>query len=51
VEHIGTPIKFTEEPGRLDFALPKLGEHTRAVLKGAGYSDAEIDGFARAGVF
>jgi crotonobetainyl-CoA:carnitine CoA-transferase CaiB-like acyl-CoA transferase len=51
VDHIGTPIKFTEEPGQLDFSLPTLGEHTRAVLQGAGYSDADIDAFHRQGAF
>jgi crotonobetainyl-CoA:carnitine CoA-transferase CaiB-like acyl-CoA transferase len=51
VQHIGTPIKFAEEPGRLDGALPQLGEHTDAVLRGLGYGDADLDGFRRAGVF
>jgi crotonobetainyl-CoA:carnitine CoA-transferase CaiB-like acyl-CoA transferase len=30
--HIGLPIKFRDEPGRLDPRLPKLGEHTAEVL-------------------
>lgn len=30
--HIGLPIKFREEPGTLDPRLPKLGEHTDAVI-------------------
>ena len=34
--HIGLPIKFAEEPGRLDPRLPALGEHTEAVLREAG---------------
>jgi crotonobetainyl-CoA:carnitine CoA-transferase CaiB-like acyl-CoA transferase len=30
--HIGTPIRFAEEPARLSTALPALGEHTEQVL-------------------
>lgn len=30
--HIGLPIKFRDEPGRLDPRLPALGEHTAEVV-------------------
>lgn len=30
--HIGLPLKFRDEPGRLDPALPGLGEHNATVL-------------------
>ena len=40
--HIGLPIKFREEPGRLDPALPELGQHTREVLCEAGVEEATI---------
>jgi crotonobetainyl-CoA:carnitine CoA-transferase CaiB-like acyl-CoA transferase len=30
--HIGNPIKFRHEPARLDTRLPKLGEHTEALM-------------------
>ena len=30
--HIGTPLKFQQEPGRLDARLPKMGEHTAKVV-------------------
>jgi len=33
--HIGLPIKFRDEPGRLDPRLPGPGEHTEAVLADA----------------
>ena len=29
----GTPVKFSETPGRPTTAAPKLGEHTADVLK------------------
>ena len=31
-EHIGTPIKFRNEPGRIDFTVPRQGEHTGLYL-------------------
>ncbi|MFO1349318.1 MAG: hypothetical protein U1F68_01000 [Gammaproteobacteria bacterium] len=43
VEHIGIPLKFQHEPGRLNPRLPALGEHTEEVLRAlAGYGDAEL---------
>jgi crotonobetainyl-CoA:carnitine CoA-transferase CaiB-like acyl-CoA transferase len=46
-EHIGVPIKFAGEPGRADFALPALGQHTEEVLRGVGYTDAELAALGR----
>ena len=40
--HIGTPIRYRDEPGAPDTALPALGQHTEAVLRQAGYDDARI---------
>ncbi len=48
-DHMGIPIKFTNEPGRVDFALPGLGEHSDEVLKAAGYSEVDIEGFREKG--
>ena len=50
-EHIGTPLKFREEPGQLRFEFATLGEHTEAVLESLGY-DAEARAAMKAdGVF
>ncbi len=38
----GLPIKFAAEPGRANFRPPLLGEHTDEVLRGLGYTDAEL---------
>ena len=50
-EHIGTPIKYTLEPGELSFEFPAQGEHTEAVLRSVGYDDAELGRLAAAGAF
>ena len=47
--HIGLPIKFRNEPGRLDPTLPGLGEHTAEVLHEIGLPDdliADVTGDA-----
>jgi crotonobetainyl-CoA:carnitine CoA-transferase CaiB-like acyl-CoA transferase len=50
-EHIGTPIKFQDEPGRLNFALPELGEHSKDILCGLGYTEAELAEMKASGVY
>jgi crotonobetainyl-CoA:carnitine CoA-transferase CaiB-like acyl-CoA transferase len=50
-EHIGLPIRFTAEPGRADFTLPRLGEHTEQVLRAVGYADEELATLRAAGAF
>lgn len=50
-EHIGTPLKFRDEPGQLRFEFAALGEHTETVLESLGY-DAETRAAMKAdGVF
>ena len=43
LKHLGIPIKFADEPGRLDPAWPDLGADGPAILRGLGYDQAEID--------
>lgn len=45
----GLPIKFSDTPGLVRHAAPDLGEHTRAVLAEAGYSDGDIEGLHASG--
>jgi crotonobetainyl-CoA:carnitine CoA-transferase CaiB-like acyl-CoA transferase len=40
--HIGLPIRYREEPGRLDPRLPALGADTEAVLRAAGVAEDAI---------
>ena len=41
-DHLGIPIAFREEPGRVRFDAPAHGTHSRAILRGLGYGAAEI---------
>lgn len=50
-EHIGIPLKFLNEPGRVNFALPALGEHNEEIARSLGYSDEEVIALARDGAF
>ena len=43
MQTIGLPVKFSATPGRVARAAPLLGQHSRDVLAGIGYGDAEID--------
>ena len=49
VRTIGFPVKFSESPASIDRGAPLLGEHTLEVLGELGYSDDDIEGFARSG--
>ena len=50
LEHIGIPIKFAEEPGRVDFHVPEQGEHSERVLRDLGYSTEKIAALREQGV-
>lgn len=41
VTHLGVPIRFQDEPGRIDPEIPELGQHTHDVLQGLGLSAQE----------
>ena len=50
-EHIGIPIKFSDEPGQINFAAPSLGEHNVEMAHSVGYTDEQIQAMKAAGVF
>ena len=47
--HLGIPIKFADEPGRIVPVAPALGEHSRSALAAVGYGAAELDALAASG--
>lgn len=47
--HLGIPIQFREEPGRVVPGAPKLGEHTRQVLLDAGVEQEVVERLAKRG--
>jgi crotonobetainyl-CoA:carnitine CoA-transferase CaiB-like acyl-CoA transferase len=49
VRLLGVPVKLSRTPGAPAGPGPALGEHTREVLAGLGYSAAEVEGLEEAG--
>jgi crotonobetainyl-CoA:carnitine CoA-transferase CaiB-like acyl-CoA transferase len=47
---VGCPVHLSRTPAAITRPAPRLGEHTREVLREAGYADAEIDVLAAANV-
>jgi len=46
-EHIGSPVKFRDEPAAPRLRLPELGEHNAEILRELGYDAASIEAFAK----
>jgi crotonobetainyl-CoA:carnitine CoA-transferase CaiB-like acyl-CoA transferase len=50
-EHLGMPVKFASEPGAICFDPPAHGEHSEAILRSLGYTDAELAKLKASGVY
>ncbi len=50
VKQVGSPMRLSETPARMERAGPLLGEHSAQVLAEAGYTNDEIAALAKAGV-
>lgn len=49
VKTLGHPVKFSETPASVRFAAPLLGQHSREVLREAGYDAAQIEAMVASG--
>ena len=49
VKALGSPVKFSHTPTKIQRGAPMLGQHTREILNEYGYSDSEIEALAAAG--
>ena len=47
VPNIASPIKYSHTPLSIRSLAPKLGEHTKEILKDLNYSDEEIKEFKK----
>ncbi|HEX6944920.1 MAG TPA: CoA transferase [Casimicrobiaceae bacterium] len=47
---VGCPVHFSATPAGVERPAPRLGEHTRELLRESGYTDGEIDELVAAGV-
>jgi len=50
IKTLGIPVKLSETPGEIRSAPPRLGEHTRSVLRELGKSEEEIGELIAKGV-
>jgi crotonobetainyl-CoA:carnitine CoA-transferase CaiB-like acyl-CoA transferase len=47
---LGIPVKLSDTPGSIETAPPLFGENNKDVLVRFGYTESDVDAFAKAGV-
>ena len=51
LEHIGLPIKYRDEPGRVSFQVPEHGQHSEQILADLGYGGEAVKALKDKGVW
>ncbi len=49
--HLGIPMKFADEPGRINFKAPELAAHNREIALSLGYSADDYEAMVSSGTF
>ncbi|MFX0041309.1 MAG: CaiB/BaiF CoA transferase family protein [Candidatus Hodarchaeota archaeon] len=50
IQNVGTPIKYSRTPLTIRNLAPKIGQHTKEILKSLNYNDDDISNFKRKGI-
>jgi crotonobetainyl-CoA:carnitine CoA-transferase CaiB-like acyl-CoA transferase len=50
IKVLNNPIKLSKTPAGIKSRAPDLGEHTEEIMKGLGYSEAEVAKMKETGV-
>ncbi len=50
-EHVGTPIKFADEPGQPSFEAPAHGAHSEEIIRSLGFDDAALRAMKQKSVY
>lgn len=50
IQNIASPIKYSRTPLKIRNLAPKVGQHTKELLKALNYSDEDISNFKREGI-
>ena len=50
IRNIGSPIKYSRTPLTIRMLAPKIGQHTKEILKSLGFSDEDIKAMKKKGV-
>ena len=50
IQNVASPIKYSRTPLTIRSVAPRIGQHTKEVLKNLGYSDKEFRNYKKKGI-
>ena len=50
IQNVASPIKYSKTPLEITSLAPKLGQHTKEILRDIGYSEEEFRNFRKKGI-